>query len=173
MRLFVWLFTATLSLILLLQLRGLDAPLHTPTTPWGIVGFELAFTAARAQAMIDAWRAVDAIETARVGLGVDMGFLLAYPWFFRSSITLLRRAAADDAMDRLGTWLARAVLACIPLDAIENVALWQQVSHEASPGLAALAGGMATLKFVLVLLAAAWCLAALGRQLRARWRPIA
>jgi len=171
MRLVAWLFTATLSVILMLQLRGLDAPLHTPATPWGIVGFELSFTAARAQAMIDAWRAVDAIETARVGLGVDMGFLLAYPWFFRLSIGLLRRPSTAEAMDRLGAGLARAILACIPLDAIENLALWQQVSHEASPGLAALAGVMATLKFVLVLLAAAWCLAELGQRLRARLRP--
>lgn len=168
MRHFAWLFSATLSAILLLQLRGLDAPLHTTGTPWGMVGFELAFTAARAQAMIDAWRAVDAIETARVGLGVDMGFLLAYPWFFRLSISLLRRPAADNAMDRLGAWLARAILACIPLDAIENVALWQQVSHEASAGLAALAGIAATLKFLLLLLAGAWCLAELGRRLRTR-----
>ena len=168
MRLVAWLFTATLSAILMGQLRGLDAPLHTPATPWGIVGFELAFTSARAQAMIEAWRAIDAIETARVGLGVDMGFLLAYPWFFRLSIGLLRRPSADDATDRLGAWLARGVLACIPLDAIENVALWQQVSHEASSGLAALAGVSATLKFLLVQLSAAWCLAALGRQLRAR-----
>ena len=66
---------------------------------------------------------------------------------------------------------ARWVLACIPLDAIENVALWQQVSHEATPALAALAGVMATLKFGLVLMAAAWCLADLGRRLRARRVP--
>ena len=41
MRLFKWAFFASLSLILMLQLRGLDEPLHTNDTH-GIVAYELA-----------------------------------------------------------------------------------------------------------------------------------
>ena len=45
MRIFTWLFFVTLSAILMLQLRGFDSDLHTPDTPHGIVGYELAWSA--------------------------------------------------------------------------------------------------------------------------------
>ncbi|MEN9592463.1 MAG: hypothetical protein RJA21_930, partial [Gemmatimonadota bacterium] len=51
MRFFGWLFLATLSLVLMVQLRLIDGALASPDTPWGIVGFELAFTRDRAAAI--------------------------------------------------------------------------------------------------------------------------
>ena len=54
MRFFGWLFLATLSLVLMVQLRLIDGALASPDTPWGIVGFELAFTRDRAAAIIAA-----------------------------------------------------------------------------------------------------------------------
>jgi len=165
-RLLAWLFFATLSLILLLQLRGIDAPLAA-VTPGGIVAYELAFTAERAQEILDTWRIAGVTESARVSLGVDVGFLLAYPWFFWWSIRLLRRpgfSAAGTMLDRVGGMLRPAVIACTPLDAFENWALWRMIETGASPLLAALAGMSASLKFLLVLMAAGWCLTALSRQ---------
>jgi hypothetical protein len=128
-RLLIWLFFATLSLILLLQLRGIDAPLAA-VTPGGIVAFELAFTGARAREILDSWRIAGVTESARVSLGVDVGFLLVYPWFFRWSVQLLRQPRfthPGSTMDRAGAALGAAVLACTPLDAAENWALWRMI----------------------------------------------
>ena len=166
-RLLGWLFFATLSLILLLQLRGIDAPL-VAVTPGGIVAFELAFTAARAQEILAVWQSAGVTESARVSLGVDVGFLLVYPWFFRWSVALLRRPRFSEpgtTSDRLGATLGGAVLACTPLDALENWSLWRMIETGPTSTLAALAGTAATIKFLLVLAATLWCLTALSKRL--------
>lgn len=165
-RLLTWLFFATLSLILLLQLRGLDAPLAA-VTPGGILAYEFAFTADRAKAMLDVWRIAGVTEQARVSLGVDVGFLLVYPWFFRWSVRVLRIprfVVTGSTMDRAGGVLGAAVLACTPLDAFENWCLWRMLEDGATGTLALLAGISASLKFVLILMTALWCLVALSRR---------
>jgi hypothetical protein len=165
-RLLTWLFFATLSLILLLQLRGIDAPLSA-VTPGGILAYELAFTADRSKAILDLWRIAGVTESARVSLGVDVGFLLVYPWFFWLSVRLLRIprfVVTGSTMDRAGAVLGWAVLACTPLDAFENWALWRMIEDGPSGTLAMLAGVAASAKFVLVLATALWCLVALSRR---------
>jgi hypothetical protein len=159
-----WLFFASLSVILLLQLRGLDRQLMTPDTPFGIVGYELAFTAARASAMLAAWRAQDLLETVRVSLGLDVAFLLAYPWFFRSSVQLLRRHDGSH-FDRWGATLAGVVLFCTPLDLSENLLLWRMLETGANSGGTVATGVVATLKFLLVLMTGGWTLLALSRRI--------
>lgn len=169
MRLLTWAFFATLSAILFLQLRGLDEPLHLTDTPRGIVGYELAWDAPTAQAMIDAWRQNDVIEAAKVSLGVDFVFLLAYPLMFFFGARLLVRTPSTSqiasAFDQRGALLARAVLACIPLDAMENLLLWRQLDSGASDVTAHIAAICAAIKFFLVLVTALWCVAAIGRRL--------
>jgi hypothetical protein len=162
-RLLRWLFFASLSVIMLLQLRGMDGKLITPDTPYGIVGYELAFTAVRADAIIAVWRSMDVIEAVKVSLGFDVFFLLVYPWFFRTSVQLLRR---DDGttFQGVGQTLAGAVLACLPLDALENALLWRMLDQGASPPLTVIAGLAAALKFLLVLATGLWCLVALSRR---------
>jgi len=165
-RLLTWLFFATLSLILLLQLRGLDAPLSA-VTPGGIVAYELAFTADRAKAMLDLWRIAGVTENAQVSLGVDVGFLLVYPWFFWWSVRLLRTprfAVAGSPLDRTGGMLGTAVLACTPLDAFENWCLWRMIETGPSTPMAVLAGMAAAMKFLLIVLTTVWCLGALSRR---------
>lgn len=71
MRFFGWLFLATLSLVLMVQLRLIDGALTSPDTPWGIVGFELAFTQVRAAEMLRVWDSMGVRESALVSLGVD------------------------------------------------------------------------------------------------------
>lgn len=158
-----FLFFASLSLILLLQLRGIDAPLVTDAAPYGIVSYELAFTLERAKAILESWRSSGVTESARVSLGVDVGFLLAYPFFFWSAVRLLRRNSGTT-FDRVGQRLGLAVLVCIPLDALENWWLWRMIENGASSALALLAGTAASIKFLLVLATTLWCLAALSRR---------
>ncbi len=163
-----WLFFATLSLVLLLQLRGFDDTLRTDETPRGIVGYELAWSAARADSMLVVWKRVDALETAKVSLGVDFAFLLVYPFFFATSIGLLRRNRPSSRLTDIGAVLERAVLLCIPFDAIENLALWRMIDHGASEPMAHIATMVSTLKFTLVIAAAIWLLAALGQRIGSR-----
>jgi hypothetical protein len=167
MRLLKWLFLATLSLVLMVQLRLIDGALTSPDTPWGIVGFELAFTRDRATAIIAVWRSMGVTESALVSLGVDVAFLLVYPFMFRSLVQLLRR---DDgsSYQRVGARLAAAVLACIPLDALENALLWRELVAGASTPLALAVGLAASIKFLLVLVTAAWCVGALVKRLLPR-----
>ena len=161
MRLLTWLFFATLSLILMLQLRGFDETLRTADTPGGIVGYELAWSAERSGTYLNAWRSADALDTAKVSLGVDFAFLLAYPLMFASGVALLVRLPASGTFDRVGAILRRAVLLCIPLDATENLALWRMIDHGATEALAHLATVCASIKFLLVIATTLWCLAAL------------
>lgn len=165
-----WLFLATLSLILLLQLRGLDEPLRTPDTPQGIVGFELAGTKAEAGRILAAWRSAGVLEAAKVSLGVDMGFLLAYPFFFRATIGGLRRRLRPGGVARSGMALERAVLLCAPLDLAENLLLWRMVDGGATAWGAGAAAACAGLKFLLVAGAGAWCLLALAARPRISFR---
>ena len=170
MRFFGWLFLATLSLVLMVQLRLIDGALASPDTPWGIVGFELAFTRDRAAAIIAVWRSMGVTDSALVSLGVDVAFLLVYPFMFRSLVQLLRR---DDGstFQQLGVRLSAAVLVCVPLDAIENALLWRELVAGASMPLAVAAGVAASLKFLLVVVTAAWCGAALIRRFaQGGWR---
>ena len=164
MRVLRWLFLATLSLVLMVQLRLIDGPLTSPDTPWGIVGFELAFTEVRAAELLSVWRSMGVTESALVSLGVDVAFLLVYPFMFRSLVKLLRR---DDgsAFQRFGARLSTAVLACIPLDAFENALLWRELVAGATTPLALTAGVAASIKFLLVLVTAAWCVGALVQRL--------
>lgn len=158
-----WLFFATLSVILMLQLRGIDAPLQE-AAPGGIVGYELAWSAARANDYLTAWRG-DLLETAKVSLGVDFAFLLAYPFMFATGAALLVRRPIAGAFDRFGDAIRKVVLLCIPLDAIENLSLWRMIDHGANDGLAHLATICAAIKFGLVIVAALWCISALGRRI--------
>lgn len=161
-----WFFFASLSAILLLQLRSIDAPLRLAATPLGIVSYEFAFTAARAATMIAAWRSAGVLDSALVSLGVDIAFLLVYPWFFRVSAQLLARTN-DTGFERIGAQLAALVLFCTPLDLIENLALWRMIAAGPTGVLAAVAGTAATLKFALVVGTGGWCLVSLSRRIGA------
>lgn len=175
MRFVGWFFLATLSFVLMGQLTVLGAPLKVPEAPVGIVSFELAFTAARATAIVDAWRGQGLLETARVHLGLDVAFLLVYPWVLFTGIRLLASAPQTPSPSRfetLGHRLAWLVLLAAPLDGLENLLLWQTIASGATLARSLLAGTAATLKFLLAALALLWCLAAMGRWwLRRRQRP--
>ncbi len=163
-----WLFLATLSLVLLLQLRGFDSDLQTSDTPHGIVGYELAWSAERASPMLRVWRNAGTLEHAKVSLGVDFAFLLVYPWMFASGIALLVRTRATSPFVRAGAHFQRLVLLCMPLDALENVLLWRMLDRGVSDGTMHVATSAAWFKFLLVLATALWCIAAIALRVTRR-----
>jgi hypothetical protein len=172
MRLFGWAGLGTLSIIMLLQLRGMDAPLRTPETPLGVVGYELAFTPARAEAMLSTWRSLDRLEALRVSLGFDVAFLLVYPWFLRRSISVVTswrdQPGVTDRWTRTARWLTVAVVGCLPLDALENAVLWRMITSPPTAALTVTAGLAATIKFFLVAATLVWCMGALWTGWRSR-----
>ncbi len=172
MRIITWAFLATLSLVLMVQLRGIDSDLRLPETPNGIVTYELAWSGTGAATVIDVWRSAGVIEQAKVSLGVDFAFLLAYPLMFAVGAALLARKTTPDRFDRVGQTLSRAVLCCIPLDATENIVLWRMLDHGASSLLAHIATVCAVIKFALVIATALWSVAAIGRRVMSSGKPL-
>ncbi len=165
MRFFRWLFPATLTLVMLLQLNSMDTALRTPETPWGMIGYQLAFTPERAAGMLGVWKSRDLFETLRVSLGFDGIFLVVYPLFLSISVKGLlgsTRLAARRMLIRSGGVLRWLVLLCIPLDATENVLLWLMMDSTPGTAFTLSAGVMASGKFLLVALTLGWCLSALA-----------
>jgi hypothetical protein len=170
MRIFTWLFFATLSIILFLQRLSFNADLKTPATPYGIIGYELAWSPEHAQTIITEWRANDVIETARVRLGIDFAFLLAYPVLLSLGVRLLSgrarltSAGPNTPFQQAGFWLARGVLVCIPLDIIKNLMLWHMLNVGATGALSHLATACAIFKFLLAGVTILWSLVALTHR---------
>ncbi len=142
-----------------LWLTALGAPLHTDAAPNGIVSFEFARSAAGARAILDSWDA-PAREAAMLVQGVDFLYLLAYPAAFSLAAVLLGRRLG-------GTWqrasvpLAWAMWLAAPLDAVENLALIEQLRSGPSDGAAHLAWACAIPKFGLVFALTVFVLAGL------------
>ncbi len=162
MLLVAWAITSVASIVLLLRLRQIDALLWSPETPRGIVGFELAATRDRATLMLQAWRGLGVVELVRNSLRLDFGFLLVYPLSLGLACRIVSRRMAG-VYDRVGAQLSYAVLACAPLDAVENLSLLRMLDLGASETLARLAAVSAVLKFALVLAAVVFVLGALVR----------
>lgn len=154
-----------LFLALSVWLAAVNAPLVGPEAPYGIVSYELAGSAARAEAILASWSA-EARAWAMLSLGLDYLYLLVYAaWLSLSALRL--SAPLGSGWRRAGAALAWAVLAAAPLDALENHALVQQIASSASPAWARLAWWCAVPKFALAWLALAYLVVAGG--LRA-WR---
>jgi hypothetical protein len=113
---------ATLLLMLILNLVG--APLETPAAPYGIISFELAGSPVQASTILDSW---DPAAKVRAGfsLGLDYLFMLAYA----SALSLACLWAAAGLRSRrwplggLGLPLAAGQWLAALFDAAENIAL--------------------------------------------------
>ena len=142
--------------VLIVVFQGIEAQLKAAGSPGGIVALELAFTPARAAAIIQAWPARGA-DLARLALWLDFLFIAGYAG---GLVALLVQLAANPA---LAAW-ARALqrLAALPLvaallDVSENICLLTVVRRMPTTGLppdvapfTLMAGVFASIKFVLV-----------------------
>ncbi len=128
----------------------------------GIVAYELAGTAERADTILEAW-GDEGRAVARRGLILDFAFLFTYGIF----LFLAGRALAD-ALPRTAVFprllahgahgFAWAGAAAAVLDALENTALLIMLGQGGSTLLSAMAYTAASLKFLLVLPAFAFVL---------------
>lgn len=153
----IWLLSFVVSVTILVAFGPLNAPLQTTAAPLGMISYELARTEANAASMLGSWDEAARLAAA-FSLGLDYLFLVSYA----TAIGMVCWAVAARHEGRwatLGRLLAWGLLLAALLDAVENLALWQQLQHGAGASLARLAWLAALAKFALV---AAGLLYALG-----------
>ena len=163
----LWLVLLILTLVLSQVLGQLGQSLQTVAAPAGIVSFELARTVAVADQILSSWPS-GARENAFLLQGLDFLYLFIYPFWFSLSAVLLG-TKLPAAWQRAANLVAWVVLLAGPLDAIENIALFQVLKHGPAATPALVAWLCASLKFGLLGLAVLFLLAGLavwgGRQL--------
>src|SRR5574341_1372716 len=131
------------------------------TGGYDIVDYELAFTPEKASAMLAAWGA-EGQAAARQSLLVDFAFMPAYALTF-AGITLLAARSQIGGLLAVGLRLAPLPILAALLDALENLMLRSmlgQATVAATPPL--VAGVAASLKFLILLAAILFWVAALG-----------
>jgi len=151
-RLWVFLPLLVLTLLLMIVLNVVGAPLSTDAATNGIVSFELAGSVSQAHRIIDSWDNATRIRAA-FSLGLDFLFLVAYS----TTIALACAWAAGVIRARgwplasagillaWGQWLAAL------LDAVENTALVIILFGSVTEPWPQIARWCAVFKFVLVL----------------------
>jgi hypothetical protein len=147
--------------VLFVVFQGIEAQLKAAGGPGGIVELELAFTPARAAAIIQAWPARGA-DLARLALWLDFLFIVGYAGGLRA---LLVQMAANPTLAAWARALRRQAvlpLAAALLDVSENICLLTVVRRMPATGpLSATAAGalapftlsagvFASIKFALV-----------------------
>lgn len=119
---FWFLFAFTIVVIVCMQVLG--APLNTEAAPAGIVTYEFARTLSNAQAIIASWGSEEQVY-AGLNLGLDYLFMAAYGLTIGLGCVLVARGLADRVkfLTPVGVVLAWGALLAALLDALENYAL--------------------------------------------------
>lgn len=102
----------------------------------GIVRLQLAGSAQRAKAIVDAWAREGRLGAARLNLYLDFPFLVVYSTLLALLTVLAERAATRSGLipsdaDEVGNAFVLAALAAGVCDAIENGALLGMLSENA------------------------------------------
>jgi hypothetical protein len=149
------------TLVIMLLMNIIGAPLNTSSAPAGIVSFELAGTSDRAQEIIQSWDSRAQLFAA-LGLGFDYVFMLAYA----ALISLACLIAGDALTTRrwplagLGVPLAWGLWLAALMDAIENLGLILILLNGAGAPWPAISRVCAIIKFALII--AGLCFALYG-----------
>lgn len=135
------------------------AGLFVAAVPSGIVSFELAGSAAAADAMLRAWGPTLS-EAARLQTWVDFVYLAVYAptLALAAGLAVGPWAKRSIQLGRLGVLLSWGALAAGVLDVIENAAMLRMLASAPSDALALLARICATGKFALILFAVIYAL---------------
>jgi len=159
-----------LTLLLMVAMSQAGKPLINQVAPSGIVSFELAWSASRAQRIVESWS-----ETARLyaafGLGLDFLYLVAYSTtiglacVWATSVIRLR----DWPLGWVGIPLAWGQWLAALLDAVENVALFTVLLGPIVEPWPRVALWCATFKFALVFAGLIYAVLTCVAQLVARF----
>lgn len=139
------LFVAVCGLAVTLKVQG--GPLEKAGA--SILEYEFTWDRQGAARVLGRWSTPALQETARKQLLLDFPFLLVYPVFLALACAMLS-GAPGNAMAGVGIFLSWALLAALPLDAAENLALLRMLPDRPDETLARLATLAAGAKFTLV-----------------------
>ncbi len=126
---------------------------------YGIVSYQLAFTAPQAGQILDAW-GPDGQQAARRSLLIDFAFMPAYGLLF-AGVTLLVARRQAGWIQSAGFALTPAPLAAIAFDVLENALLLSNLGSGGAflPAAPLVAGVAASAKFALLALVILYWLA--------------
>lgn len=169
-RLFLFFFFSTMILMIIMNIIG--APLNTEAAPYGIISFELAGNPSEAVRIVNSWDQVGQLHAA-LSLGLDYLFMLVY-----STTIALACVWASDMLHNsdmplmwLGVSLAWGQWLAALLDAVENFVLWKILLGSLNSPLPEIARWAATGKFILIFLGLIYALYAFALYLLGRWMP--
>ena len=113
-----------ITLVVMVSLQALDAPLQTDLAPLGIVSFELAGSLTAAQSILESWGPAGRVY-AGLNLGLDYLFLVAYTSSIGLGCVLLAQGLSRRSrfLSMVGVILAWRMIVAALLDAVENYAL--------------------------------------------------
>lgn len=141
------------TLVIMLVMNFIGAPLVTAAAPFGIVSFELAWNASRAAEILASWDATARLYAA-FSLGLDYLFMAVYSL----ALALGTLLAADSLAARRwppggrARWLAVLFAASAIFDAGENAFLFWQLVAGPADAAAWAAALLAVIKFGLIFL---------------------
>lgn len=141
-----------LTILIMVVMNSIGSALNTPEAPSGIVSFELAFTPARAQQMINSW-STDAQLRAAFIQGLDFLFPLVYSAMFGLGCIMAAGVlgARGKPFARLGVWLAWGFWLAAACDYVENIALMILLLGRVVSPFPEIAGVCAVIKFSIFL----------------------
>jgi hypothetical protein len=154
---FIILLIITILIMVIMNVIG--APLTTLSAPYGIISFELAFSPARAQEIISSWSPDSQLRAAFIQ-GLDFLFPLVYAaalglgCLMTANVLRTRR----KPLSGLGVPLAWGLLLAALCDYIENVALVVILFGRLQSPLPEIAGVCAIIKFSIILAAIGYTL---------------
>ncbi len=139
-----------LTIVIFGVFRTAESFLRTSAAPGGIVSFELARNADSAQAIVNSWDA-NARLYAAFGLGLDYLFMPAYA--LALSLGLLLASGNKTGWYRhFAAWMGWGMFAAALFDAVENYALWKELTGGVFSPYPEIAALCATIKFILLIM---------------------
>ena len=157
---------AVVTGVLFIVLAVLNHRLQLPISPFGIVSYQFAGTAARAQAIVTAWHSAQVFSTALQLQYLDCVFLGVYPVCLAWACRLLAPVGQPHtAGGNLVPWFA---LAAGPFDGVENLLQIIMLKVGATDALALWSMRAASLKFICIGVAGSYLLRVGIHRLRSR-----
>lgn len=170
-----WLWILGIATLVLLAVELLYDGRMQDAGGYGIIDFELAFGAGKAQEIMQAWGSAGH-DAAVASLWFDFLYLIAYGLF----LCLAVRAVGDGlrARGREGLAAPAAAISLVPLicagsDAVEDVFLLLVLGGRLSSAGPVLAGSFATLKFACLAVTVVYLLVGLATMALTRRRTAA
>jgi hypothetical protein len=114
------------GLLLLMVMAAINPLLANPVAPWAIIDHQMAGSAARVDAIQNAWAADGKLALARFSIAVDLLFIAIYSWGAFLGGRMMRQEALP-VLRRLGSVIIIAAALYPFLDYAETICQFVQI----------------------------------------------